>query len=43
MAEAVRERSFNDAADAYIDLLDCDIDLVHCIFYAQHHDYDCSE
>jgi len=27
--------------DAYVDGVDCDIDLLHCIVYDSHHSYSC--
>ena len=45
-AEQALERAFWDLdfggmADAYVDGIDCDLDLMHCIMWAQHHDYGC--
>ena len=28
-------------ADAWVDGIDCDIDLMHCMLWGQHHDYEC--
>ena len=41
MAESFKNRDFGGFQDAYVDMLDCDIDLIHCIIYAQHHQYSC--
>jgi hypothetical protein len=41
MIDAIRNGSIQDAMDAYVDAIDCDIDLVHCILYDSHHDYKC--
>jgi hypothetical protein len=39
---AVRRLDPGDAADAWVDALDCDIDLYHCISMAHHHEYICA-
>ena len=41
MVEAVMDLDVGDAIDAYVDAIDCDIDLLHCILYDSHHEYDC--
>lgn len=41
MIDAVSDLSIGDAMDAYVDAIDCDIDLLHCILYDGHHRYDC--
>jgi hypothetical protein len=45
-AEAALGRAFwsldlGGVADAWVDGIDCDLDLMHCILWGQHHDYDC--
>ena len=42
MYDAFRGFKLGDMADAYVDALDCEIDLIHCLLYAHHHDYACS-
>ncbi len=39
MWDAIMNLDFGQAADAYVDAADCDIDLFHCLVYADHHDY----
>ncbi len=41
MIDAFWELSIGDAMDAYVDGIDCDIDLLHCILYDSHHSYGC--
>jgi hypothetical protein len=41
MMDAIRNLSIRDAMDAYVDGADCDIDLLHCILYDNHHSYEC--
>lgn len=43
MIDAIRDRSVGDAMDAYVDAIDCDIDLMHCVVYGQHHSYSCAQ
>ncbi len=42
MAAAFRGFDIGGIMDAYVDALDCEIDLIHCLLYAQHHNYGCS-
>ncbi len=28
--------------DAYVDGLDCDIDVIHCLMFDRHHEYECA-
>ena len=37
--EGIRNVDLSKVADAYVDGLDCEIDLMHCILYAHHHSY----
>lgn len=41
MIDAIWNLSIRDAMDAYVDKIDCDIDLMHCILYDSHHSYGC--
>ena len=41
MIDAIRGKSIDDAMDAYVDAIDCDIDLMHCILNDSHHSYEC--
>ena len=41
MRDAILGGSIEDAMDAYVDAIDCDIDLLHCILYDSHHTYAC--
>ena len=41
MYEAISNLDFGEVMDAQIEGWDCEIDLVHCILYAHHHDYSC--
>ena len=42
MWAAFRGFDIGGMGDAYVDALDCDIDLIHCLLYAHHHTYVCS-
>lgn len=33
---------FDEMSRAFDDALDCEIDLMHCIFFGQHHQYSCA-
>ncbi len=37
--DAIIDRDFRAAAEAYVDGADCDIDLFHCLVYDHHHKY----
>ncbi len=39
---AVRNLDGKGMGDAFVDALDCDIDLFHCIAMAVHHNYVCA-
>ena len=39
---AVRNLDLGAAGDAFVDALDCDIDLFHCMAMAVHHTYTCA-
>jgi len=41
MLDALRRYDPGDFMDSYVDALDCEIDLIHCLLYAQHHSYNC--
>ena len=36
---AIFDFEFEDATDAWVDGIDCDIDLLHCLLYDNHHEY----
>lgn len=42
MAKAVRSLNPGAVNDAHIQLLDCSIDVWHCVLFASHHDYPCA-
>ena len=39
--DAIRDLSPGDAIRAYVYGIDCEIDLIHCMLYADHHTYSC--
>ncbi len=41
MFEAIFELDLGALHDAYLDGIDCDIDFVHCLMFAHHHQYEC--
>lgn len=41
LRDAFWEGDLEDFMDAYVDGIDCDIDLAHCLLYGHHHDYSC--
>lgn len=43
MIDAILDTDIGDAIDAYVDGVDCDIDLFHCILYDSHHSYSCGQ
>ena len=43
MVDALFDLDVGGAIDAYVDAMDCDIDLFHCILFDSHHDYSCGQ
>jgi len=41
MSAAIWDLDARGVLDAYVDAVDCDIDLLHCILYDSHHSYSC--
>ena len=41
MLNALSNFDLGGAMDAYVDGIDCDIDLYHCVLIGQHHGYSC--
>ena len=41
MLDAVLDLDLRGLHDAYLDGIDCDIDFVHCLMFAHHHQYEC--
>jgi hypothetical protein len=42
LVEAIRDKNLGDLQDAYLYGLDCELDFLHCVFYAKNHTYSCS-
>lgn len=42
MGRAIWSLDFGGIADAYVDGIDCDLDLMHCILWGAHHNYSCA-
>ena len=42
MSRAMWSLDLGGMADAYVDAIDCDLDLMHCILWGQHHNYSCA-
>lgn len=42
LMDAIWDIDVIGVTDAYVDGADCDIDLVHCLLYADHHTYSCN-
>ena len=42
LRSAIWSLDLGGIADAYVDGIDCDLDLMHCILWGQHHNYSCS-
>jgi len=38
---AIWDLDLGGMLDAYVDAMDCDIDLAHCLVYDSHHNYEC--
>ena len=43
MIDAIWDLDIGGATDAYVDAIDCDIDLMHCILFDSHHQYSCGQ
>lgn len=41
MYAALWDLDFGALEDAYLDGVDCDIDVIHCLMFGQHHKYKC--
>ena len=41
MYAALKKLDFGAFEDAYVDGIDCDIDVIHCLMYDHHHTYKC--
>lgn len=41
LERAIWDLDLGGMADAYVDGIDCDIDLMHCLLMGQHHTYSC--
>lgn len=41
LGKAIRDLDIGGIADAYVDGIDCDLDLMHCLVWGHHHTYDC--
>ncbi len=41
LLEAIWSLDPGGVADAWVDGIDCDLDLMHCILWGQHHEYEC--
>ena len=40
--DAIWDISLEGIEDAWLYGIDCEIDFVHCLLFAHHHEYDCS-
>ena len=40
--KAIFDLDFEGLGDAYVDGLDCHIDLIHCLMFDRHHQYKCT-
>jgi len=41
LRDAILSLDFGGLEDAYLEGVDCDIDMVHCVMLGMHHDYQC--